>query len=223
MIKAGIRTITRNHLDYIVEKGKVTRSRPWLADAFSCLYDFVMKRFIFPRKFGANITKHYDILREELKDIHGKRVLELATGSGSAVNFLPNDIQYTGTDISPGLLKIATRNFRKAGFKDVKFYVTSADTLPFCDNVFAICLCILSLNFFGDVRKVLREIGRVLVPGGVFICSVPVPERNILQSKIQGRLFSETELAQMCREHGFKFESNPVENGILLYFSAILQ
>ncbi len=34
------------------------------------------------------------MLSKELDGVHEKRVLELATGSGSAVNFLPNDNHY---------------------------------------------------------------------------------------------------------------------------------
>jgi ubiquinone/menaquinone biosynthesis C-methylase UbiE len=182
-----------------------------------------MKSSIFPKKFGGDMSKHYEILSQEMKEIHGKRVLELATGNGSAVNFLPNDNQYTGTDISPGLLRKAVKSFRAASFKEAEFYVTSADDLPFDNSFFPICLCILSLNFFSDVKKVFQEIKRVLVPGAVFICSVPVPERNRLQSTIRGMLYSEDELERICKEHDFRFESIPFENGALLYFKAILQ
>lgn len=223
MIKGDIEIITMNHLHYLVEKGQKTRFKPWIGDFFSFLYDFIMRSSIFPKKFGGDINKHCEILRHELKDMHGKHVLELATGSGSAVSFLPNDNKYTGTDISPGLLRKAVNGFRAAGFKDTAFYVVSADDLPLDDNTFYICLCILSLNFFKDVKKVFQEIKRVLVPGGVFICSVPVPERNSLKSTIRGTLYSEEELEKICQENGFSFESIPAENGVLLYFRAILQ
>ena len=163
-----------------------------------------------------------DYLIQELKGIHGKSVLELATGSGSTVNFLPNDNEYTGTDISPGLLRKAVKSFRTAGFKNAEFYVARSEDLPFDDNLFDIGLCILSLNFFNDVRKVFQEIYRVLVPDAVFICSVPVPERNKLQSTIRGTLYSEEELGRICNEHGFSYESIPLDNGALLYFRAIL-
>jgi len=130
---------------------------------------------------------------------------------------------HTGKDISPGLLRKAVKRFRTAGFKDAKFYVTSADDIPLDDNIFSICLCILSLNFFNHVKKVFQEIKRVLIPGGVLICSVLVPERNRLNSLVRGKLFSEEALSEICKEHGFRFESIPVENGALLYFRAILQ
>lgn len=224
MFRSGIRVIKKKDLCYIAESGNtVKRLKPWIGDSFAFLYDFIMKKSIFPKKFGGDISKYYEIFSQELNSVHGKRILELATGSSSAVNFLPNDNQYTGTDISPGLLRKAVKKFRAAGFKEADFYVTSVDDLPFEDNIFSICLCILSLNFFNEVENVVKEVERVLVPGGVFICCVPVPERNKLQSTIRGTLYSEEELAVICKDHGFRFESLPGKNGALLYFRAILQ
>lgn len=223
MLPSGIRVIKKQDLYYIAQSdNRINRFKPWLGDSFSFLYDFIMKRSIFPKKFGGDISKHYEILRQELQDVHGRCVLELATGSGSAVNFLANDNQYVGTDISSGLLKKAVKNFKAAGFQEAEFYVTSADDLPFNDNIFSVCLCILSLNFFNDVKKVFQEINRVLLPDGVFICSVPVPERNTLQSTIRGTLYSEAELAGICQEHGFRFDRISCQNGALLYFKASL-
>lgn len=223
MLPSGIRVIKKQDLYYIAQSdNRINRFKPWLGDSFSFLYDFIMKRSIFPKKFGGDISKHYEILRQELQDVHGRCVLELATGSGSAVNFLANDNQYVGTDISSGLLKKAVKNFKAAGFQEAEFYVTGADDLPFNDNIFSVCLCILSLNFFNDVKKVFQEINRVLLPDGVFICSVPVPERNTLQSTIRGTLYSEAELARICQEHGFRFDRIPCQNGALLYFKASL-
>ncbi len=101
--------------------------------------------------------------------------------------------------------------------------MTSADELPFDDNLFDIVLCILSLNFFNDIKKVFKEINRVAAIDAIFICSVPVPERNRLKSTIRGTLYSEEELEKICQENGFGYESILVQNGALLYFRAILQ
>ena len=223
MLKNGIKAIKRKGLYYIVQDGgKLLKFKPWLGDAFSFLYDFIMQNSIFPKKFGADINRHYEILSGQLNAVHEKRVLELATGSGSSVNFLPNDNQYTGTDISPGLLRKAVILFNNAGFKNFDFYVTSADELPFDENLFDVVLCILSLNFFDDITKVFKEIRRVSDKDSIFICSVPVPERNRLKSTIRGTLYSENELEKICQEIGFRFEKIPGENGALLYFKAIL-
>jgi SAM-dependent methyltransferase len=163
MLKKGTKVINKKGLNYVIgTDGKPLRFKPWLGDSFSFLYDFIMRKSIFPKKFGGDMDEHHDILREELKGVHGKHVLELATGSGSAVNFLMNDNRYTGTDVSPGLLKRAVNRFLAAGFKEAEFHVASADDLPFEDESFDVCTCILSLNFFDDLEKVLKEVNRVL-------------------------------------------------------------
>ena len=223
-LKPGIQIVEKKGLHYIVERGnRVVRFKPWLGDSVSFLYDFIMEKSIFPKKFGGDMQQHYDILRRTLAHAHGQRVLELATGSGSAVHFLNSDNRYVGTDISPGLLKRAAKRFTEAGFREPAFYVVSAEELPFDDALFDLCLCILSLNFFPNAERVLEEIARILVPEGVFVCSVPVPERNTLRRTIRGTLYSEKDLEQMCRARGLAFEPIPCDNGALMYFKAIKQ
>jgi ubiquinone/menaquinone biosynthesis C-methylase UbiE len=223
-LKPDTKIVRKGRLCYLVESdNRLLRFKPWLGDSFSFLYDFIMSNSILPKKLGSDIRKHYSTLSQELADIHGRRILELGTGSGSAVHFLNNDNQYTGTDVSPGLLKQAARRFMKAGFSDPEFYVVSAYDLPFESGTFDVCMCILSLNFIGNVEKVFQELSRTMITNGLFICCVPVPERNRLKSTIRGTLYSEEELEKICQENGFNFESIPVENGALLYFRAILQ
>jgi SAM-dependent methyltransferase len=223
-LKPGIRTAKKRGLWYIIgTDNRVTRFEPWLGDSFSFLYDLCMSRSVFPRKLGVDVRRHYEILSQQLDGIHGKQVLELATGTGSAVHFLGSDNQYTGTDISPGLLRKAVKRLEQAGFPQPEFYVVSADNLPFEDGIFDLCLCILALNFFPDIESVFHQVGRVLVPEGVLVCCVPVPERNRLLSTIRGTLCSEEELGNLCRDRGFRFESLPCQNGALLYFRAIKQ
>ena len=156
LLKNSIRVIKKKNLYYLAEsETRLKRFKPWLGDSFSFLYDVIMAKSIFPKKFGGNIQRHDQILSQALEGIHGQRVLELATGSGSAVNFLPNDNTYIGTDISPGLLRKAVVRFQAAGFKEIEFYVTDAEDLPFDEKTFSICLCVLALNFFDDIKKVL--------------------------------------------------------------------
>jgi len=220
-IKPGIQTIKRGELHYLADNGnQLTRFTPWLGDSFSFLYDYIMSRSVFPRKFGGDIQKHYNTLTRELAEVQGNCVLELGTGSGSAVHFLNKDNDYTGVDVSPGLLKQAAKRFVRAGFQNPEFYVVSADDLPFESDSFDVCLCILSLNFIGNVEQVFQEISRVLLPNGIFVCTVPVPEKNRLQNRIRGVLYSEVELGDICRRHGFQFKPIACENGALLYFRA---
>jgi ubiquinone/menaquinone biosynthesis C-methylase UbiE len=220
-LKQDIQVINRKGLYYIKGRdNRIIKYTPWLGDIFSFAYDAIMQNSVIPRKLGVDIEKHTIILAEELFGMHGRQVLELATGTGCAVQFLPSDNHYTGTDISPGLLKRAMTRFQTAGFPEPEFYVVRAEDVPFANGAFDLCLCILALNFFSSARKALQEAWRVLVPGGLFICSVPVPERNKLLSTIRGSLHTEAELEQMCQNCGFSFEPVPVHNGTLLYFKA---
>ncbi len=221
-LRHGVKTTSRRGLLYVRNTdGSPQTFKPWLGDLFSFLYDPIMEKSIFPKKFGADMNLHYEVLRNALDETHGHSVLELATGSGCAVDFLPPDNRYVGIDISPGLLQRARRGFRQTGFNDVTLVVTSADDLPFADEAFDLCLCIASLNFFGDPRPVLAEVQRVLKPAGRFICAVPVPERNIRGSVIRGELHTAEELQGMCLQSGLTYRELPVQNGALLYFEAM--
>ena len=222
MLKEIVEVIHRKGINYIRE-GNVIKGyqRWWLGDIFNSVYDLLMEKTVFPKKFSGDISFHYQILKEELKDVHQKSVLELATGSGNAVYFLNNDNHYIGTDISPGLLKRAARRFRKYDFKDSEFYLVSADDLPFCEKVFDVCTCHLSFNFFPDLKKVIKEISRVIKNDGLFLGSVPVPERKYTQTIIRGHLYTESEIKNFFEKEGWQFYTLPAENGCLLYFKAI--
>ena len=221
MLKKGLKVIQKKGINYIKEGNEVKKYQPWLGDMVNAFYDFFMKKTIFPKKFGGDINKHYQILKQELLSIHQKRVLELATGSGNAVYFLSNDNHYTGTDISPGLLQRASRRFQKFGFQNATFYLVSADNLPFESNIFDLLLCHLSFNFFADLEKVIQEINRVSKDKAIFLGSVPVPERNRLNSTIRGQLFPESKIKAFFEKDGWSFSSLLVENGCLLYFKAM--
>jgi SAM-dependent methyltransferase len=222
MLKAGVQVVQKGDLFFLVERdGKVKRFKPWLGDMASFLYDPIMARSIFPKKLGADMNRHHEILREELSSIQQARVLELAAGSGAAVHFLDPANAYVGTDISPGLLRRAAKRFRNAGFDDIQLYVAEAEDLPFADECRDCCLCILSLNFFSDADRVFGEVRRVLVAGGRLVCATPVPERNERGSLIRGTLRTEIEIEELCRKHGLDFQSLPARNGALLYFRAM--
>jgi ubiquinone/menaquinone biosynthesis C-methylase UbiE len=154
-------------------------------------------------------------------EMEEKRILELATGTGSCVEFVRPNNRYTGTDISSGLLKRAKKRLVASGFKHADLYLTPAEDLPFAGGSFDLCLCILALNFFDDASRVFAEIRRVLVPEGTFICSVPVPERKPQNAVIRGTLHGGEALEIMSRDNGFSFDPLPADNGALLYLRAV--
>ena len=221
MLKSGMEIKKRNSINYVYRDNKQLVNKQWLGGMFSCFYDSIMKNSVFPKKFEASLEVHNHFLEIEFKDTHNKCIIELATGSGNVSNFLPSDNKYVGTDISVGLLKIANRKFKKRNIIDFELFASPAEDVPVQDGFADICICNLSLNFFVNIDLVIKEIRRSLKENGVFICTVPVPERNRKQSIIRGALHSEGKLKQMFENAGFAFYQYDIKNGALFYFKAI--
>jgi len=219
--RESIRFTKKNGVYYILDsKGRIKKFKPWLGDIFSFLYDCIMEKSIFPKKFNGSIQQHFEILNNELQNIHNKIIIEIATGSGNAVEFLNNDNLYTGIDISAGLLKRAAKRFEQHGFLNAELYIADACNIPFSDNYFDIGICNLSLNFFEDIELFILELKRVLKPGAVFFCSVPVLNKVKSHVKIRGTIHYEEELKKYFKKHNFIFKKILHENGALLYFKA---
>ena len=67
----------------------------------------------------------------------------------------------------------------------------------------------------------IQEINRVSKDKAIFLGSVPVPERNRLNSTIRGQLFPESKIKAFFEKRGWSFSPLLVENGCLLYFKAM--
>jgi ubiquinone/menaquinone biosynthesis C-methylase UbiE len=223
-IKETVNIINKNGIYHLLDdKNKIRRFKPWLGDIFSFLYDRIMEKSVFPKKFQGSINKHHQILKNEFKDIHGMNILELASGSGDAVIFLNSDNAYTGVDVSKGLLQIACKKLDKYRFSNSELYLADACDLPFQDNYFDIAICNLSLNFFQNIDRFILELQRVLKKHGTFYCSIPIPEKKKKDVTIHGTLYSVEELRKRFQKQSFNFEELPYENGALLYFKASLR
>ena len=210
-LKETIRVVSRNKLFYILDSnGKIKKFKPWLTCILSFIYDPIMEKSVFPKQFNGDISRHFEILKGEYKDLNRKNILEIATGSGFSASLIDKDNSYTGIDISSGLLKLARKRFIKAGFTDFEFYVADASDLPFSDYYFDIVICDLSLNFLGNIETFVKEIRRVMKKRSAFYCSVPLPERKNPKVVIHGNLSTENELRTCFMEHGFNFIAKPI-------------
>lgn len=222
-IKESVIIVKRKGIFYLLDNNnRIKKFKPWLGDIFSFLYDKIMEKSIFPKKFFGTISKHYEILNNELKDIHNKNILELACGSGDAVKFLNSDNIYTGIDISKGLLRIANKKLTQNKFLNFELYIADACDLPFQDNCFDVGVCNLSLNFFHDIDHFISELKRVHKKDALFYCSLPIPEKKNPKSTIHGTLYTVEELRKKFQGQNFDFQELPYENGALLYFKARL-
>ena len=94
----------------------------------------------------------------------GHTVLDVACGTGvvaaAAVERVGPSGAVTGVDINPGMIAVAARTQR------VRWAQADAARLPFPDGGFDRVLCQAGLQFVPDRLGALREMRRVLRPGG---------------------------------------------------------
>lgn len=108
---------------------------------------------------------------EDLEDIRG-RVLDIGCGAGNmpkAIRHYRPDLEVWGTDLSQQALKTA-----RAAPGGVRFVAAGGERLPFPDGFFDAVTMFDVLEHIPDPIGALREIRRVLRPGGLFHLFLPL-------------------------------------------------
>lgn len=150
----------------------------------------------------------------------GDRVLDLGCGEGRHVisAYVAADVHSVGVDLSLEDLRTTREKFSdfdEPGNAAKAFSLSSASALalPFADDTFDKVICSEVLEHIPDYVAALREIERVLRPGGLFCASVPRrwPEK-ICWALSEGyyqtpgghlRIFRSSELRQEIESLGF--------------------
>lgn len=90
------------------------------------------------------------------------RLLDIGCGSGLALSMAARrGARCSGIDIAPALLAVARRRVPDADLRE-----GGLDSLPFGDDCFDVVLAVNALQFALDPAGVLREVRRMLAPGG---------------------------------------------------------
>lgn len=113
--------------------------------------------------------------------------LEVGGGTGFfLLNLMQSGVARRGTitDISAGMVDQAVRNGRHLGL-DVVGNVADVESLPFADEQFDLVVGHAFLHHIPDVDTALREIMRVLRPGGRFvICGEPTRKGDFVARRL---------------------------------------
>jgi ubiquinone/menaquinone biosynthesis C-methylase UbiE len=112
----------------------------------------------------------------------GERVLDVACGTGVAARLAAGAVGPRGTvaglDPTPGMLRVA----RSASPAGIDWYQAPAESIPVADASFDVVLCSMGLQFFQNKVQALREMHRVLAPGGRAVVSTPGPTPPLFEA-----------------------------------------
>jgi SAM-dependent methyltransferase len=116
---------------------------------------------------------------ERLGDVAGLPVLDYGCGHGmAAVVLARRGARVTAFDLSPGYLNEARRR-AEANDAAIDFLQADAERLPFADESFARVWGNAILHHL-DLRVAVRELHRVLQPGGIAVFCEPWGENPLL-------------------------------------------
>ncbi len=100
----------------------------------------------------------------------GEVVVDLGSGGGLDVFLAAKKVGPTGKaigiDMTPEMLERAKANAERQGLSNVEFYEATIDKLPLADGSVDCVISNCVINLAPDKNAVLREIARVLKPGG---------------------------------------------------------
>ncbi len=133
-------------------------------------------------------SRHYEPLwRQQLAPAHekllamadlqpGERVLDIACGTGlvtfPAAHAVGPGGAVVGTDLSDEMVNTARQEATGRDWPHITFRHMDAEALEFPDGSFDAALCGLGLMYFPDPLRSLKEMRRVLKPGGRAVAAV---------------------------------------------------
>jgi len=117
----------------------------------------------------------------------GQRVLDLAGGTGDLSALFAPAVGPSGmvvlADINPHMMGVGRDRLLDQGLAQVEFCRTCAEALPFADASFDCAVIGFGLRNFTDKDAALRELNRILAPGGVLlILEFSKPENPLLDA-----------------------------------------
>ncbi len=172
-------------MDAALEKRQVTRAYA----LYSPVYDFIFDRIFHPGRVAA--LKLLDIQPEE-------SILEVGIGTGLNLPLYPSPVQLTGIDLSDKMLEKAQAKVEELGLANVTLKVMDAAAMDFGDNEFDRALATYVISAVPDPLGVLRDMRRVVKPGGTIV----ILNHFRSASRLAGTL--EDLVAPLCTRLGWK-------------------
>lgn len=98
------------------------------------------------------------------------RALDIATGGGhTALAFSEFTPTVVATDLTEPMLRAARAFAAGQGMATIQFLAADVEALPFRDESFGVVTCRIAAHHFPALPPALRQVSRVLQPGGSFL------------------------------------------------------
>lgn len=100
----------------------------------------------------------------------------LEVGCGNARDLIPlgmMHIRCVGVDISSGMIEEGKKDLERLGLATVRLELGSGTSLGFSGNIFDKIICSEVLEHIPDYEAAIREMARVLKPGGKLVITTP--------------------------------------------------
>jgi ubiquinone/menaquinone biosynthesis C-methylase UbiE len=158
------------------------------------LYDLVSRRYDRIKQFDPTYEDWFlsDPLVSKLRNVRAPLVLDVATGTGRLPRSLLAQAGFygrvIGMDGSRRMLAQAARTVQSTSSVAERLTLIWQDAshLPFDDDTFDAVTCLEALEFMPNTRRAIRELVRVLRPGGVALLTNRVgPWRKFLTGHTQ--------------------------------------
>jgi len=145
--------------------------KQWFFDAWAVIYDL-------PLVQRATYRPVHDAVLQTLAARPAVRVLDLGCGTGHLAARIKRERPATdvvGCDFSAGMLSRAAGRCHQ-----VRWIRGDAGRLPFNDGTFDVVTSTEAFHWFPDQDAVLREVYRVLTPGGRFLLAMVNPPARVV-------------------------------------------
>lgn len=120
------------------------------------------------------------------QNIHGPTVLEIGVGTGKNIPYYPKEIELTGIDLSPGMLKRAKRLMAKKQKDRITLEEMDAQDMDFPDHHFDDVVATFVFCSVPDPILGLKEALRVTKPGGkLHLLEHMKPEQSFLANLME--------------------------------------
>jgi ubiquinone/menaquinone biosynthesis C-methylase UbiE len=161
---------------------------------------------------------HLDITEKTIRlmDLRpGDRVLDLGCGAGWATRLLARRVEdqdgsgkVIGLDVSDEMIRRAQA--MPSDFENISYVCGSAQKIPGPDNFFDKVLSVESFYYYPDQERVLRELFRVMAPGGRMFILINLYKDNhyslqwVDKLKVPVHVRSEAEYISLISKFGFE-------------------